>query len=94
VKSNVPSDRLTQVTYFRPDGRYSVTLPPLKAGAKIEEHHVGPDKHGVRFNDGSGRAYRVIRIDNTNQKFTLEQISNQSKVGEEFVENRTSPHYS
>ena len=39
-----------------------MTLPPLNAGAEIEELQVGPDKHGVRFSDGSGRVYRVIQI--------------------------------
>lgn len=88
VMTNVPSDRLNHETYTSPDGGYKVTLPHLKAGAKVEEHQVGPDKHGVRFSDGSGRAYRVLRIDNTNAKFTLEQIADQSKVGELFRENR------
>ena len=87
VKSNVPSERLTHETYTSPDGGYRVTLLQLKAGAKIEEHQVGPEKHGVCFSDASGTAYRIIRIDNTNAKFTLEQISDQSKVGELFREN-------
>lgn len=88
VISNVPADRLTHDTYTSPDGGYTVTVPHLNAGAKAEEHQVGPDRHGVRFSDGSGRAYRIIRIDNTTAKFTLEQISDQSKVGESFIENR------
>jgi len=88
VMTNVPADRLSHETYTSPDGGFSVTFPHLNTGAKIEEHEAGPDKHGVRFSDGSGRAYRVIRIDNTQTKFTLEQISDQSKVGELFRENR------
>jgi len=88
VMTNVPSDRLSHESYTSPDGGYRVTLPQLKAGAKVEEHQVGPEKHGVRFSDASGTAYRIIRIDNTNAKFTLEQISDQSKDGELFRENR------
>lgn len=88
VQSNVPADRLTHETYRSPDGGYRVIVPQLNASGKVEEHQVGSDKHGVRFSDGSGKAYRVLRIDNTNSKFTLEQISNQSTVGESFIENR------
>jgi hypothetical protein len=83
-----PSNRLSHEAYTSPDGGYRVTLPHLKAGAKVEEHQIGPEQHGVRFSDASGTAYRVIRIDNTNAKFTFEQISDQSKVGELFRENR------
>jgi hypothetical protein len=88
VRTNVPSDRLSHGTYTSPDGGYRVTLPPFKASVKVEEHQVGPDKHGVRFSDASGTAYRIIRVDNTGSKFTLEQISDESKVGELFRENR------
>ena len=88
VMTNVPSNRLSHESYTSPDGEYRVTLPHLKAGAKVEEHQIGPDQHGVRFSDASETAYRIIRIDNTNAKFTLEQISDQSKVGELFRENR------
>ena len=88
VMTNVPSNRLSHDAYTSPDGGYRATLPHLKAGAKVEEHQVGPDKHGVRFSDASGTAYRVLRVDNTDAKFTLEQISDQSKVGEYFRENR------
>jgi hypothetical protein len=85
---NVPSNRLSHEAYTSPDGGYRVTLPHLKAGAKVEEHQIGPEQHGGHFSDASGTAYRIIRIDNTNAKFTLEQISDQSKVGELFRENR------
>lgn len=88
VRTNVPPDRLSYGTYTSPDGGYRVTLPPLKAGAKVEEHQVGPDNHGVRFSDGSGRAYRIIRVDNTGDKFTIEKISDESKASELFRENR------
>jgi len=88
VRTNVPSDRLSHETYTSPDGGYRATLPPLKSGAKVEEHQIGPDKDGVRFSDGSGRAYRIIRVDNTDARFTLEQISDESKVGKFFRENR------
>ena len=36
VRTNVPSDRLSHETYTSPDEGYSVTLPHLKAGAKVE----------------------------------------------------------
>ena len=88
VMTNVPSDRLSQTTYTSPDGGYTVTLPHLKAGAKVEEHQVGPDKHGVRFSDAVGTAYRILRVDNTGNTFTIEHISDESKVGELFRENR------
>lgn len=88
VQSNVPADRLTHDAYTSPDGGYRATIPHLNAGAKVEEHQIGPDKHGVRFSDASGTAYRILRIDNTDTKFTLEQISDQSTVGEFFRENR------
>ena len=88
VKSNVPADRLTHETYTSPDGGYSVTLPHLKAGAKVEEHQVDPEKHGVRFSDASGTAYRILRVANTIDKFTVEQISDESKASESFRENR------
>ena len=87
VTTNVPSDRLSQEAYTGPDGGYRVTLPPLKAGAKVEEHQVGPEKHGVRFSDASGTAYRILRVDNTVDKFTVEQISDESKASELFHEN-------
>ena len=79
VMTNVPSDRLDYEAYTSPDGGFSITLSHLNAGANVEEHQVGLDKRGVRFSDGPGRAYRIIRIDNTDAKFTLEQISDQSK---------------
>lgn len=89
VMTNVPSDRLSHETYASPDGAFTVTLPHLKQpGAKIEEHQVGQDIHGVRFSDDSGTAYRVIRIDNTGDKFTIEKISDESKASELFRENR------
>ena len=88
VKTNVPSDRLSGETYTSPDEGYRVTIPPLKAGAKVEEHQVGPEKHGVRFSDASGTAYRILRVDNTVDKFTVEQISDESKASELFRENR------
>ncbi|MEO5864665.1 MAG: hypothetical protein ABIQ79_06495 [Nitrospiraceae bacterium] len=88
VMTNVPSNRLSHDAYTSPDGGYRATIPHLNADAKVEEHQIGPDKHGVRFSDASGTAYRVLRIDNTDTKFTLEQISDQSKVGEFFRENR------
>ena len=88
VRTNVPSDRLTHETYTSPDGGYRVTLPPLKAGAKVEEHQVGPEKHGVRFSDDSGTAYRILRVDNTGDKFTVEKISDEAKSSELFRENR------
>ena len=88
VKTNVPSDRLSSETYTSPDGGYRVILPHLNAGAKVEEHNIGPENHGVRFSDASGTAYRILRIDNTVEKFTVEQISDESKASELFRENR------
>ena len=88
VKTNVPSDRLNHETYTSPDGGYRVTLPHLNAGAKVEEHYIGPENHGVRFNDASGTTYRILRIDNTVEKFTVEKISDDSKASELFRENR------
>lgn len=88
VRTNVPSDRLSHETYTSPDGGYRVTLPHLNAGAKVEEHYIGPENHGVRFSDASGTAYRILRIDNTVEKFTVEKISDDSKASELFRENR------
>lgn len=88
VNTNVPSDRLSSETYTSPDGGYSVTLPRLNAGAKVAEHFIGPVNHAVRFSDASGTAYRILRIDNTVEKFTVEQILNESKASELFRENR------
>ena len=88
VMTNVPSDRLSQEIYTSPDGGYRVTLPHLKSGARIEERQVTPAKHGVRFSDDSGTAYRIVRADNTADKFTIEQISDESKASESFRENR------
>ena len=88
VRTNVPSDQLTHETYTSPDGGYTVTLPHLNTGAKVEEHSLGPENHGVRFSDASGTAYRILRIDNTVEKFTVEQISGESNAGELFRENR------
>ena len=88
VMTNVPSDRLSHETYTNPDGGYSVTLPHLQSGARIEERQVGHDKHGVRMSDDSGKSYRILRVDNTHGQFTLEQISNEAKVSELFRENR------
>ena len=42
VKTNVHSDRLSSEAYTSPDGGYGVTLPHLNAGAKVEEHYIGP----------------------------------------------------
>ena len=47
--------------------------PSLNAGAKVEEYYIGPENHGVRFSDASGTAYRILRIDNTVEKFTVEK---------------------
>ena len=88
VTTNVPSDRLSHETYTSPDGGYAVTLPHLKSGARIEERQVTPAKNGVRFSDDSGTAYRIVRADNTADKFTIEQISDESKASELFRENR------
>ena len=88
VMTNVPSDRLSHETYTSPDGGYTVTLPHLKSGARIEERQVSPEKHGVRFSDDSGTAYRIVRADNTGDTFTIEQISDESKASESFRENR------
>ena len=89
VTTNVPSDRLSPGTYTSPDGGYRVTLPHLiQPGARIEERQVSLEKHGVRFSDDSGKAYRIVRIDNTGDKFTIEQISDDSKASESFRENR------
>ena len=88
VRTNVPSDRLSHETYTSPDGGYRVTLPHLNAGAKVEEHYIGPENHGVRFSDASGTTYRILRIDNTVEKFTVEKISDDSKASELFRENR------
>jgi hypothetical protein len=75
VTTNVPSDRLSHETYPSPDGGYTVTLPHLiQPGARIEERQVSPEQYGVRFSDDSGKAYRIVRIDNTGDKFTIEQL--------------------
>jgi hypothetical protein len=86
--TNVPSEQLTHDTYINPDGGYSVTLPHLQSGARIKERQVGHDKYAIRMSDDSGKAYRILRVDNTHSHFTLKQISNESKVGELFRENR------
>jgi hypothetical protein len=88
VITNIPSERLSRHTYTNPDGGYTVTLPHLQSGARIEELQASIDKHGLRMSDDSGNAYRILRVDNTHNHFTLEQISNESKVGELFRENR------
>ncbi len=88
VTTNVPSERLSHDTYTNPDGEYTVTLPHLQSGARIEELQASIDKHAIRMSDGSGKTYRILRVDNTHSHFTLEQISNESKVGELFRENR------
>lgn len=83
VKTNVPSERLTRETYASPDGGYTVTLPPLiKPGARIEERQTSPETHGIFFADDFGKAYYILRTDNTKTKFTIEQISDDFKVGE------------
>jgi hypothetical protein len=88
VKTNVLSDRLSSETDTSPDGGYSVTFSPLNAGAKVEEHFIGPGNHAVRFSDASGTAYRILRIDNTLEKFAVAQISNESEASELFREKR------
>jgi hypothetical protein len=88
LTTNVPSERLTHDTYTNPDGGYTVSLPHLQSGARIEELQAGIDKHGLRMSDDSGRAYRILRVDNTHNHFTLERISNDSQAGELFRENR------
>ena len=88
VTTNVPSDRLSHETYTSPEGGYTVTLPHLKSGTRIEERQVTPAKHGVRFSDDFGTAYRIVLADNTADKFTIEQISDESKASELFRENR------
>jgi len=88
VTTNVPSERLSHNTYTNPDGGYTVTLPHLQSGARIEELQASIDKHGLRMSDDSGKAYRILRVDNTHSHFTLEQISDESKVGELIRENR------
>ena len=88
VTTNVPSERLSHDTYTNPDGKYTVTLPHLQSSARIEELQASIDKHAIRMSDGSGKTYRILRVDNTHSHFTLEQISNESNVGELFRENR------
>jgi len=87
VTTNVPSERLSHDTYTNPDGGYTVTLPHLQSGARIEELQASIDKHAIRMSDDSGKTYRILRVDNTHSHFTIEQISNESKVGELFREN-------
>jgi hypothetical protein len=87
VMTNIPAIRLSDETYTSPGAGYTVILPHLKPGARIEERQVGLEKHAVRFADHSGRAYHILRIHNTDAKFTLEHISDEFKVGE-FRENR------
>ena len=72
--TNVPSERLTHNTYTNPDGGYTVTLPHLQSGARIEEFQANFDKHAIRMSDVSGKTYRILRVDNTHNHFTLEQI--------------------
>jgi hypothetical protein len=81
-------DRLSYGTYTSPDGEYTVTLPHLKSSIRIEEHQIDADAHGTRFSDASGATYRILRVDNTGEKFTLEQISDEFKASEAFRENR------
>jgi hypothetical protein len=88
LTTDVPSERLSHDIYTNPDGGYTVTLPHLQSGARIEELQAGIDKHGLRMSDDSGKAYRILRVDNTHNHFTLELISNDSQVGELFRENR------
>lgn len=40
------------------------------------------------MSDDSGKSYRILHVDNTHNHFTLEQISNDSQVGELLRENR------
>lgn len=83
VVTNVPSERLTSETFTSPDGGYTVTLPPLiKPGARIEERQTSPVAHGIFFADDFGKAYYILRTDNTKTKFTIEQISDDFKVGD------------
>ena len=83
VITNVPSARLAKDTYGSPDGGYTVTLPPLiKPGARIEERQTSPVTHGVFFTDDFGKVYYILRTDNTKTKFTLEQVSDDFKVGD------------
>jgi hypothetical protein len=83
ITTNVPSSRLTSNTYASPDGEYTVALPPLmKPGARIEERQISPVGHGIFFADDFGKAYYILRTDNTKTQFTIEQISDDFKVGE------------
>ena len=83
VTTNVPSARLVKDTYSSPDGGYTVTIPPLiKPGARIEERQTSPVTHGVFFADDFGKVYYILRTDNTKTKFTLEQVSEDFKVGD------------
>ena len=80
---NVPPERLANDTYTAQDSGYTITLPPLvKPGARIEERQTGPATQGVFFADDFGKVYYVLRTDNTRQKLTLEQISDDFAVGE------------
>jgi hypothetical protein len=49
---------------------------------------IGHENHGVSFSDASGTAYRILRTDNTVEKFAVEKISDDSMASELFRENR------
>ncbi|MGH7184215.1 MAG: hypothetical protein ACREJN_19880 [Nitrospiraceae bacterium] len=83
IITNVPSARLANDTYVSPDGEYSVKLPALiKPGARIDELQTNPVAHGVFFADDLGKVYSILRTDNSRTRFTLEQVSDNFKVGD------------
>ena len=88
LTTNVPSERLSHDIYTNPDGGYTVTLPHLQSGARIEELQAGIGKHRLRMSDDSGKAYRILRVDNTHTpisplsryRMTLKSVSCSAKI--------------
>ena len=77
--SNVPSSRLGS-SYASPDGGYTVKVPYLHEGARIQEGTEPPNQF-VLFADYHGSLYLILSRDKQTGEDTFEQLESDVKIG-------------
>ncbi len=80
---NVPSSRLGS-SYASPDGAYTVKVPYLHTGPRIQEGTEPPNQF-VLFADYSGSLYQILSRDNQTGEVTFEQLESDVRIGASLV---------
>ncbi len=87
IHSNVPPNRLMDGRYVSPDGRFTLEVPRLvQSGMRVAERRTAPDTTGIFFADDFGTIYYLLRTDNREHRFTMEQLAEEYRAKDSIRE--------